>query len=85
MKKNCTLFSCSVSKNGCDLVASLDGRPIFIGCANTKDAADACLCIAEKMLEMAHLYNHAKDFCAPEYDNEEKEKQIEKLRNIMEV
>lgn len=85
MKKNRALFSCSVAESGHDLTASLDGRPVFIGCANTKDAVNACLCLAENLLEMAHLYEHSNDFCAPVYTNEEKEKQLEKLRHFMEV
>lgn len=85
MKKTFTWFSCSVSESGYDLTAAIDGKPVFIGRANTKDAADACICLAEKLLAMAHAYDHAKDFCAPEYDKEEKEKQLEKLRHFMEV
>lgn len=84
MVKNSTWFSCSVSQTGYDLTASIDGRPVFIGCANTRDAADACIYLAEKLLEMAHLHEHSRDFCAPEYDKQEKEKQLEKLREAME-
>lgn len=85
MKKTFTWFSCSVSQTGYDLTASIDGRPVFIGNGNAKDAAESCIMLAENLLAMAHAYEHANDFCAPEYDKQEKEKQLEKLREAMEV
>lgn len=56
-----------------------------LGSPSASNIGDCCRALAAEMLKIAHNCDHAKDFCAPEYDKEEKEKQIEKLRDIMEV
>ena len=45
--------------------------------------ATACQCLAAHLLEMAHDYEHAKDFCAPEFDKEHREIQLDKVRQYM--
>lgn len=85
MRKYRTLFSYSFRDYGDEISVALDDRdtPLFIGSHNDYDMAEACRVLAAEMLESAHQFEHAKDFVAPEFDNEHREKQIDKLRELM--
>lgn len=84
MKKYKKLFSYSFRDYGEHISVSLDDRntPLFIGCKNNADMAEACRVLAAEMLERAHQFDHAKDFCAPEYDDAARDKQIEKMKKM---
>lgn len=47
------------------------------------DMAIYCRSLSAYLLEMAHQYDHAKDFCAPEFDKQHREMQLEKVRQLM--
>lgn len=86
MKKYKTLASFSFRDYG-DSAGVWDdkrGSFIFLGnSGNLQDMATACQCLAAHLLEMAHDYEHAKDFCAPEFDKEHCEIQLDKVRQYM--
>lgn len=84
MKKCKKLFSYSLECNGeeIELKSNIEGKPLFIGCKNSYDMAEACRVLASKMMELAHEYEHEKDFCAPEYDGAARNEQIEKMRKL---
>lgn len=85
MRKYKTLFSYSFRDYGDKISVSLDDRdtPLFIGSHNDYDMAEACRVLAAEMLECAHQFEYAKDFVAPKFDKENREKQLEKVRQLM--
>ena len=85
MRKYKTLMSFSFRDYGTDLSVFDDDNPVplFMGCNNNMDKAEGCRVLAAYLLEVAHTYDHAKDFCAPEFDNEQREKQLDELRKTM--
>ena len=86
MKKYKKLISFSFRDYG-DCAGVWDDRRktfIFLGdSGNSQDMATACQCLAGYLLEMAHNYEHAKDFCAPEFDKEHREIQLDAVRHYM--
>ena len=80
-----TLFSYSFRDYGDKISVFLDDRnmPLFIGSHNDYDMAEACRVLAAEMLECAHQFEYAKDFTAPKFDKEHREKQLDKLRERM--
>lgn len=80
-----TLFSYSFRDYGDHVAVFLDDRKtlLFLGSHTDSDMAEACRVLAAELLESAHQFDHAKDFCAPEFDKEHREKQLDKLREIM--
>lgn len=87
MKNFRRLFSYSFRDYGDHVAVFLDDMetPLFLGSHTDSDMAEACRVLAAELLESAHQFDHAKDFCAPEFDKEHREKQIEELRGTMEA
>ena len=86
MKKYKTLMSFSFREDKDSLGVFNDNTNSFIflgNPGNMQDMATACQCLAGYLLEMAHNYEHAKDFCAPEFDKEHREIQLDKVRQYM--
>lgn len=80
-----TLFSYSFQDYGDHIALLLNNRNthIFIGNRSNNDMAEACRVLAAEMLEVAHQFENAKGVCAPEFDKEAREIQIDKVRKIM--
>lgn len=88
MKKYETMFSFSFRDYGDFSGVWRDGCrvPICIGDSKSlSDMATYCRSLAAYLLEMAHNYDNAGDFTLPKFDNQSKEKQLEKLRDLMET
>lgn len=85
MKNYRTLFSYSFQDYGDHIALLRDNRntPIFIGNHSNNDMAEACRVLAAEILEVAHQFEHAEEFCAPEFDKEAREIQLGKVRKIM--
>lgn len=85
MKKYKTLMSFSFRDYGTNLSVIDDKSPVplFMGCNNNMDKADALRFLAAYLLQYAHEYDHAKDFCSTEFDKEQREKQLDELRKTM--
>ena len=45
--------------------------------------AEYCRALAAYLLEMAHNYDNARDFTMPKFGKDAREKQLDKLREIM--
>lgn len=88
MRKYKTLFSFSFRKYG-DFAGVYHDRcktPICLGAGESpSDMAEYCRSLAAYLLEMAHNYDNAKDFTFPKFDREHREKQLDKLREIMSI
>ena len=80
-----TLFSYSFQDCGDHIALLLNNRntPIFIGNRSNNDMAEACRVLAAEILEVAHQFEHAEEFCASEFDKEAREIQLDKVRKIM--
>lgn len=87
MNKCRKLFSYSFMDYGDHVSIELSDRvhPVFVCSHTNNDMAMACRELASEMLELAYQYDHAKDFCTPEWDDKEKKEQLEKLKNYMEM
>lgn len=86
MKNYKTLFSFSFRKYGDCAGVYHDGckTPICLGAGESPpDMAEYCRALAAYLLEMAHNYDNAEDFTMPKFDKEHREKQLDKLREIM--
>lgn len=88
MRKYKTLFSFSFRKYG-DFAGVYRDRckmPICLGAGESpSDMAEYCRSLAAYLLEMSHNYDNAKDFTFPKFDHEHREKQLDKLREIMNI
>ena len=88
MRKYKTLFSFSFRKYGDFAGVYHDGckMPICLGAGESpSDMAEYCRSLAAYLLEMSHNYDNAKDFTFPKFDHEHIEKQLDKLREIMNI
>ena len=88
MRKYKTLFSFSFRKYGDFAGVYRDGckMPICLGAGKSpSDMAEYCRSLAAYLLEMSHNYDNAKDFTFPKFDHEHREKQLDKLREIMNI
>lgn len=88
MRKYKTLFSFSFRKYGDFAGVYHDGckMPICLGAGESpSDMAEYCRSLAAYLLEMSHNYDNAKDFTFPKFDHEHREKQLDKLREIMNI
>ena len=87
MRNYKTLFSFSFRDYGDHAGVWHDGCKVGILSIYRKpthdDMADYCRALAAYLLEMAHNYDNAGDFTMPKFDKEHREKQIDKVREMM--
>lgn len=86
MKKYKTLMSFAFRDYGESAGVWHDGCkvPICMGCSRSPaDMATYCRSLAAYLLEMAHNYDNAGDFTMPKFGKDAREKQLDKLREIM--
>lgn len=86
MKKYKTLMSFSFRDYGEPAGVWHDGCKVAICMGQNKgfsDMATYCRSLAAYLLEMAHNYDNAGDFTMPKFDKEHREKQIDKVREMM--
>ena len=85
MKENLTnkrgfAYAVEISNDETSVVEFLNGKelktPVYIGCNNTSDLAQACRIAAYKLLERAEIIMHSKEFMPPEIDIENQVKRM---------
>lgn len=86
MRNYKTLFSFSFRDYGDNITVMGDKCKEFICMTQDKGPDGIAWCyqrLAAYLLEAAHYCEHSEDFVAPDFDKEHREKQLDKVREMM--